>query len=145
VNTAGTEATRTLFDDWASTYDATVRETFGHMSGISFDDFLGRICEALAPAPGARVLEVAVGTAALASAVVRRGAAGVHVVGVDASPRMLEVARVNVEAAGLGEAIALQEADATALPFPDASFDGVITSNALHHMDVPKAIAGIAR
>ncbi len=142
---ARTLAARTLFDGWAATYDATVRETFGHMSCISYDDYLSRVAEALIPPAGAGVLEVAVGTGALAIAGVRRWPEGVRVVGVDANPHMLAIARHNVEEAGLDGVVTLQEADATAMPFPDDAFDAVITANALHHMDVPAVLSGMAR
>ncbi|MBN1335195.1 MAG: methyltransferase domain-containing protein [Deltaproteobacteria bacterium] len=142
---ARTRATRSLFDGWASTYDDTVRESFGQMSCITFDDYLARVAEALAPAPGARLLEVAVGTAALAITMVRRWASSVHVVGVDANPHMLDRARNNVAMAGLNSSISLREADAADLPFADAFFDGVITSNALHHMDVGAVLTSMAR
>lgn len=70
-----------------------------------------------------RVLEVAVGTGKnlpLYPPEVE------EIVGVDLSPAMLEVARRR--AAELGTDIELLEADAEALPFPDASFDTVASS-----------------
>jgi ubiquinone/menaquinone biosynthesis C-methylase UbiE len=142
---ARARANRDLFDTWAPTYDATVREAFGHMAGIAYDDFLARIAEVLAPPPGARVLELAVGTAALTTVVARRWTEVIHILGVDANPRMLEVARANVEARGLGATVTLQEADAATLPFEDASFDAAVASNALHHMDVPAVLSTLAR
>src|SRR5690606_6194815 len=70
-----------------------------------------------------RVLEVAVGTGKnlpLYPPEVE------ELVGVDLSPAMLEVARRR--AAELGTDVELLEADAEALPFPDASFDTVASS-----------------
>ncbi len=77
--------------------------------------------------PGVRILDVATGTGEQAKAFARRGA---EVVGVDLSPAMLRVARRTGPLANL----TFQEADATALPFPDASFDVASVSFALHEM-----------
>lgn len=49
--------------------------------------------------------------------------------GIDVSPAMLATARAR--ARGLGREIHLQEGDAQALPFPDASFDTVVCTLAL--------------
>lgn len=73
-------------------------------------------------APRARVLDVATGTGNLALPVAR---AGCTVTGVDIAPNLLEQARVRAAAEHL--AIQFDEGDAEALPYPDASFDVVVT------------------
>jgi len=72
--------------------------------------------------PGARVLEVGVGTGLALSAYPR----GVHVTGVDLSAEMLERARRRVAGRGLNGAVDLQVMDARALDYPNASFDAVV-------------------
>lgn len=76
---------------------------------------------------GESVLDVATGTGAQARAF---GAAGATVVGLDLSPRMLAIARRKNQAPN----VTFVEGDATALPAPDASFDGACISFALHEM-----------
>ena len=71
---------------------------------------------------GWRVLDVATGSANAAIAAARLGA---HVVGVDYVPALLERGRKRAAADGLE--IELVEGDAEDLPFPDASFDAVIS------------------
>ena len=56
-------------------------------------------------------------------------APGVRLTAVDLSPAMLRHARAR--AAGLGREVTFQEADATDLPFADASFDTVVSTLAL--------------
>ena len=70
-----------------------------------------------------RVLEVAVGTGKNLPCY---PAQVEEIVGVDLSPAMLE--RAHRRAAELGMEVELLEADAEALPFPDASFDTVASS-----------------
>lgn len=72
--------------------------------------------------PGARVLDVACGTGNTALPAARTGA---EVTGVDIATNLLEQARQR--AAGERLNIRFQEGDAEELPFPDHSFDVVIT------------------
>jgi demethylmenaquinone methyltransferase/2-methoxy-6-polyprenyl-1,4-benzoquinol methylase len=69
------------------------------------------------------VLDVATGTADLAILTATTHAAA-RVVGVDPSPKMLEVGRAKVRAEALDDRVELCEGDAQALAFEDASFDG---------------------
>jgi demethylmenaquinone methyltransferase/2-methoxy-6-polyprenyl-1,4-benzoquinol methylase len=93
---------------------------------------------------GARVLDVATGTGAVALELVRQH--GCSVVGIDRSPEMLAVARSRVAARGLGARIELQEGRAEALPFPDGSFDGLTVTYLLRYVDDPATtISELAR
>jgi ubiquinone/menaquinone biosynthesis C-methylase UbiE len=73
--------------------------------------------------PGSKVLDVATGTGHVALAAARRFA---DTTGIDYVPALLEVARAR--AAGEGLAVSFQEADAEALPFPDGTFDQVLSA-----------------
>ena len=75
--------------------------------------------------PNAQVLDVATGTGAVALELVRQH--GCSVVGIDRSPDMLAVARERVAALGLDARIELHEGRAETLPFPDRSFDAVMS------------------
>jgi demethylmenaquinone methyltransferase/2-methoxy-6-polyprenyl-1,4-benzoquinol methylase len=79
---------------------------------------------ALALPRGARVLDLATGTADLALRIARTHP-DAHVVGLDPSRGMLDVGQAKVAAANLSERIELIEGDAEKLPFEDDSFDGV--------------------
>jgi SAM-dependent methyltransferase len=73
-------------------------------------------------APGSLVLDVACGTGNTSIPLARRGA---KVTGVDIAPNLLEQARARAAAEGLE--IIFDEGDAEALPYPDATFDAVVT------------------
>ncbi|MEU5980296.1 methyltransferase domain-containing protein [Streptomyces sp. NPDC047315] len=92
------------------------------------------VVERLAPGPGQRLLDVGCGTGKPAVHVASRGA---RVTGVSISHREVALARARVAAAGrsdLFDRVDFQVADAMALPFPDASFDGVWAVESLTHM-----------
>lgn len=74
--------------------------------------------------PGARVLDLATGTGDLAIDIAARHP-GAHIVGIDPSVRMLEVAREKLRERSLLDRIELEVGTAESLPFPDGSFDAV--------------------
>jgi SAM-dependent methyltransferase len=89
-------------------------------------------------APGARLLEVGCGVGAVL-AVLGQEFPGVRLFGVDIEPAQLDFARGHLSRSGV-EAT-LQEADALALPFEDASFDHVWMMWLLEHIrDAPAAL-----
>lgn len=90
---------------------------------------------------GQRVLDLACGTGDLAFGAASRGAG---VVGLDLTPKMIELARERPEASrGQVQWIA---GDMTRLPLPDASFDVVTTGYGLRNVpDLPAALEEIRR
>ena len=86
-----------------------------------FQEWAGRVLDAARVRPGDRVLDVACGTGILArQAVGRVGAAG-SVAGLDCGPGMLAVA------ARLAPEVAWTAGLAESLPYPDRSFDVVVS------------------
>jgi ubiquinone/menaquinone biosynthesis C-methylase UbiE len=81
------------------------------------------LCEALDLRSGERVLDVAAGNGNATLAAARRWC---DVTSTDYVPSLLEAGRARAQAEG--HAIQFQEADAENLPFPDASFDVVIST-----------------
>ncbi|HSJ74087.1 MAG TPA: class I SAM-dependent methyltransferase [Miltoncostaeaceae bacterium] len=80
------------------------------------------LCDAADLRAGSRVLDVAGGTGNTALAAARNGC---RVVSLDYVPALLDRARERAAAEGLE--LELVEGDAQALPFPDASFDAVVS------------------
>src|SRR5689334_608000 len=83
--------------------------------------------------PGESVLDVGTGTGVVAVTAARAGA---RVSALDLTPELLVEARENGKIAGHQE-IAWQEGDAENLPYPDASFDVVVSQ--FGHMFAPRA------
>jgi ubiquinone/menaquinone biosynthesis C-methylase UbiE len=93
-----------------------------------------RVRDFVLPAGDERALDAGTGAGALALALaplVR------EVVGIDPVPELLALGRER--AAALAN-VELVEGDATALPFPDASFDLTATLRTLHHVPHPERV-----
>jgi demethylmenaquinone methyltransferase/2-methoxy-6-polyprenyl-1,4-benzoquinol methylase len=91
--------------------------------------------------PGGRALDVATGEGELARALVRRWP-GITVVGLDLTEAMIQRGRVRCT----GWPIQWVEGDALRLPFPDRSFDAVLSAFMLRNVaDVEQAIREQAR
>lgn len=92
----------------------------------------------LAAYPGESLLDVGCGTGWFTRRFARQG---LHVTGLDSSPEWLAFARANSD-----PAMRWVEGDAQALPFPDVSFDHVMSIAALCFVaDEQKAVAEIVR
>jgi demethylmenaquinone methyltransferase / 2-methoxy-6-polyprenyl-1,4-benzoquinol methylase len=97
------------------------------------------------PPDARRVLDVASGTAAVASELAL-AAPGRNVVGVDQSPEMLAAGRDRVEQRGLSDRIELREGRAETLPFGDAEFDALTFTYLLRYVDdVPATLRELVR
>lgn len=104
-----------------------------------FDWALGpgrrRAIEALAPAPGARVLEVGVGTGLSLPLY----PPGVHVSGIDISEAMLDRARARLESLGRDD-VDLRMMDATDLAYGDGTFDAVFAPYVISVVPNPRRV-----
>src|SRR6478735_10495640 len=95
-------------------------------------DFRERQLNLARVAPGESVLDVGCGTGTLAIAAARRVGEGGTVTGVDPSAALLARARKKARRARSGVAFELSGGEA--LPFPDRSYDLVLSSLVLHHL-----------
>jgi ubiquinone/menaquinone biosynthesis C-methylase UbiE len=90
-----------------------------------------RLVEQAAMAAGGRVLEIGCGTGNL-SILTKRLNPGVEVVGLDPDPKALALARRKAQRRRA--AILFATGFSQELPYPDASFDRVLSSFMLHHV-----------
>jgi ubiquinone/menaquinone biosynthesis C-methylase UbiE len=87
-----------------------------------------------------RVLEIGCGTGNLAL-LVKRTYPGLEVTGLDPDPRALARARRKGRRAGL--ALQLDRGFADRLPYPDGTFDRVLSALMFHHLDADQRVASL--
>ena len=120
---------------------ATIKAAFGYDLLIALltlgreEKFRERLLVPAELAPGESVLDIGCGTGSLALVAARQVGATGSVAGVDPSPEMIERARK--KASRRGADIAFEVAWGQSLPFPDHSFDVVLSTVMLHH--IPRA------
>lgn len=141
VSVAVDDGSGAMFDAIAARYDLLNR-----ILSLGIDQrWRSKTARALRLGPGARVLDLATGTADLALRVAREEGS-CSVVGLDPSARMLEVGRRKVTQRQLDARIELVQGDAQTLPFPDDSFDGVCIAFGIRNVpDRPRALREMAR
>jgi SAM-dependent methyltransferase len=94
---------------------------FGKIA-VAIDQAGDQFIDRLGITPGESVLDVACGTGNLA---IPAAHAGAEVTGVDIAPNLIEQARARAEAEGVR--CQFDEGDAEDMPYPNASFDTVVT------------------
>ena len=108
----------------------SVAEAYEHYLMSTFGDaWTQTLVQLAAPAEGDRVLDVACGTGAVARCSAPLVGPTGRVVGLDLNPGMLTIARGMPAPEGIP--IEWREGNATALPFPNASFDLVCCQQGL--------------
>lgn len=108
----------------AASFTGGIPEHYDECLGpIIFSGYAADIARRVAACGPARVLETAAGTGIVTRQLRNFLPASAHLVATDLNPPMLEVARMKLRPAGRVEFV---PADATALPFPDGSFDAVV-------------------
>lgn len=88
--------------------------------------------------PEMTVLELGCGTGYFTSELVRSGA---EIVAIDVSPDLLEIARTQHAAPN----VRYELQNAYAMSYPDGSFDSVLGSSVLHHLEIQPALREIHR
>jgi SAM-dependent methyltransferase len=107
-------------------YDPVMRTTMREAT------FKSRLIAQADIRPGHRVLDVGCGTATLTVAI-KQAEPDAEIVGLDGDPEVLR--RAAHKAAAAGAAITLDHSFSDKLPYGDATFDRVLTSLLLHHLD----------
>lgn len=108
------------------------------------EEMTNEMIRRLAPAPGARILDVGSGNGAPALQLAR--ACPVEVVGISVSERQVARANERAREAGLADRLCFERVDAMKLPYPAESFDGAWALESMLHMpDKVQVLSEVAR
>jgi len=126
------------FDSWANRYDEIVAADSQYYFA-QYDAVLDTVVEMAHPASGKRVLDIGTGTGNLA---LRCLSHNVQVIGLDPSELMLRKAQ---EKAGGNPRVAFHQVSEPFLciPYPESTFDAVVSTYAYHHVPHRKRAASV--
>jgi len=130
----GKRAVIALYDLYAARYDRI--KQFDEEADLTL--ISQPIMARIHPLTDPLILDVATGTGRLPLIMARNGGFDGHVIGLDASRRMLNVARQKIAADHFASYISLIHRDARELPFNDDSFDVVTCLEALEFLPDPR-------
>lgn len=85
------------------------------------------------------MLDLGTGTAQIPIEICRQTPEG-RILAVDAAIEMLELARYNIELAGVITRVRLAHVDAKVLPYRDGTFDVVMSNSIVHHIPEPASV-----
>ena len=85
---------------------------------------------------GAQILDVGTGTAQIPIAMCRRNS-GLKITAIDLAESMLTLGNKNIQTARLQDSITLCQVDSKKMPYPDESFDQVVSNSIIHHIPNP--------
>ena len=121
----------------SATQEAVRRETYGEDIGqsswMTAEEWL-HVADEAAVRPGSQILDVGSGSGGPALYLAER--CGCHVTGVDINEHGVANAKRLAKARGIAARADFQRVDAhRPLPFPDASFDAILSNDAMCHID----------
>jgi ubiquinone/menaquinone biosynthesis C-methylase UbiE len=85
---------------------------------------------------GVQILDVGTGTAQIPIAMCKRNN-GLKITAIDLAESMLTLGNKNIQTARLEDSITLVQIDSKKMPYPDKSFDQVISNSIIHHIPNP--------
>lgn len=133
------------FTELAPQYEATMNHELDLLWGVSYGEFIDRFIATIPLDDGARVLDVATGTAMIPLGVTRRAPGVSHVVGLDITPAMLAHGQENVRSADQSSRIRLVCGSGMVMPFGPGAFDVVTCGLGMHHMDAEQLVNQMKR
>jgi ubiquinone/menaquinone biosynthesis C-methylase UbiE len=136
---------RHRFTDFTDALIPVYNRLFRILGGREQEAFRERVLELAAPKNGEHLLDAGCGTGLTALRIAARHP-GCAVHGIDISPTMIAAAQRDAQKQGL--AVDFRVGSITALPYPDAAIDAVITNIMFHHLDLEekrRAVFKVAR
>jgi ubiquinone/menaquinone biosynthesis C-methylase UbiE len=121
--------------------DPGVATSFDRISGLPQFTLLVRLfaLKALSNQRGGRAIDIGCGGGRLAITL-SRGYIFEEVVGLDLSEKMLKLAVQRAADSGVRDRVKFKVGNAESIPFPDKSFDLVVSTLSLHHWSRPRVV-----
>jgi len=132
------------YSEWAETYEKDKIELF-EKDGINYDEFMIRFLECCDLKPNLDILDVGIGTGLTSIFLAKKMNNKCKITGMEPSEEMIKIAKNNLEKEKLANVINIKKGIGEEMPFSDNFFDLTVSTFALRHMEIEKALKGIKR
>lgn len=129
-------------EDYFTGPDDRYDRTVPWLPYIGMPAYIDRLLAEIGEVSGKSVLDLGTGSGFLAALLAARGA---QVDAVDVSDASLEVARMRALLSGVADRVRLHNMPIESLSFPDNSFERIVGTFLLHHLDLARGLAEIHR
>lgn len=139
------QAIQEAFTEMSTHYEEVVNGELTLFWGWSYQNFISELIQYTPFQKGQRILDIATGTSVIPRKILEKDLPGIQITGLDITESMLLQAQKKNEGAGYKSHIRLVCGDAMRLPYPNGSFDVVVSGLASHHMDIPVMLSEMRR
>jgi len=139
------KAVREAFNELAPRYEKTIDNELKVFWGWNYKAFATQLVDLAEISENQYVLDLATGTAVIPRLISEKGISGIHITGLDITESMLNHGKKELSDTLFPDVISLTCADAMKLPFPEDTFDVIITGLSTHHMNISNMFLEIKR
>jgi len=132
------------YSKWAETYEKDKIELF-KKDGLDYDEFMNKFLECCELKPNMYILDVGIGTGLTSIFLAKKLSNKCKITGIEPSEEMVNFAKINLKKENLGNTISLKMGKGEEIPFKNGSFDLTVSTFALRHMEIEKALKEIRR
>ncbi len=127
------------YKKWALSYEDDKLRMF-ERSGINYEDFMKSFIKLCELKPDIRILDVGAGTGLTSLALAKKISNNFKIIALEPVDEMIAIAKKNIKEQGFENFIITEKGNGENIPFSDSSFDLIISSFAIRHMKVEKAL-----
>jgi FkbM family methyltransferase len=132
------------YSKWAETYEEDKIELF-KKNGIDYDEFMNKFLECCELKPNIDILDIGIGTGLTSIFLAKKMNNKCKITGIEPSEEMIKIAKSNLKKEELEDVINIKKGLGEEIPFDDGSFDLTVSTFALRHMEIEKALNEMKR
>jgi len=132
------------YKEWASSYEDDKLKIF-EKSGLNYEDFMNYFIDLCDLKPDIRILDVGAGTGLTSLALAKEMSYNFGIIALEPVDEMIAIAKNNIDKQGFQKHISIKKGNGENIPYDNNSFDLVVSTFAIRHMSIEKALKEFKR